>query len=78
MYSATAVDPHDEEGKIRIRFETLSQRLQKINVDILHKSTNNFYLQSTVVQPETGELGCFVFDELERLKTLDMSTFFKR
>lgn len=67
-----------EEAKIRIKFETLSQRLNKINVDILHKNSSTYYLQSKQSLPSTGELGCFLLDELNRLKTHDISAEFKK
>lgn len=68
----------DEEGKIRIRFESLSKRLNKINVDILHKEPDSYHLQTTLEAPDTGALGCFTFDEFELLKTSDNSVAFKR
>jgi hypothetical protein len=71
-------EPSENEGKNRVRFENLSKRLQKVNVDILHKKPESVYLMTKVVTPETGEYGCFLQDEVERLKTLDTSHSFKR
>eukprot|EP01031_Cornospumella_fuschlensis_P036408 gene36408-44162_t len=60
----------DLDGKIRIRFESLSQRLNKVNVDIYHKDVaSSFHLQESLAAPDTGALGCFLLDELELLKT---------
>jgi hypothetical protein len=75
-YAAKTVNP--EEGKIRIRFETLSKRMSRINVDIIHKKTDSFSLQDTRVTPDSGDMGCFLLDEIERLKTLDTSPMFKK
>ena len=69
-------DPN--EGKIRIRFENLSKRLQRINVDILHKKPESFSLQENITTPDTGEMGCFLLDELDQLKTIDISSSFKK
>lgn len=68
----------DSEGKQRIRFENLSRRLNKINVDILHKEPENYHLQPTLAAPDAGSLGCFMLDEFELLKTSDNSVPFKR
>lgn len=70
--------PVEEDGKIKIRFETISRRLNNVNVDILHKRTDNYYLQSHIDRPEHGDSSCFFADELERIKTLDSSKSFKR
>lgn len=77
--SAITLGLNNSEGTNRIRFENLSQRLQKINVDILHKVHDN----STVLQvnnndPDSGSLGCFFQDELEQLKKLETSSHFKK
>jgi len=68
----------ENDGKTRIRFENISKRLQKVNVDILHKKPESVYLNATRETPDAGEVGCFLQDEMERLKTLDMSPPFKR
>lgn len=69
---------HDEDGNIRIRFENLSRRLNKINVDILHKEPESYHLQATLATPDAGALGCFTLDEIELLKTSDNSPSFKK
>jgi len=67
------------DSKNRIRFETISERLQKINVDIVHKTDVSGSLNLvTSKTPETGSLGCYFQDELELYKTLDISSDFKR
>lgn len=67
----------DSDGKIRIRFESLSQRLNKVNVDIYHKDVaTSFHLQETLTTPDTGALGCFILDEFELLKTSESSPAF--
>ncbi len=76
--NSTKSFPTETNGKVRIRFETLSQRLQRINVDIHHKNPESFALREDVISPDGGELGCFLADELERLRTLDTSSNFKR
>lgn len=76
MYAAQSVD--DDEGKIRIRFEKLSKRLRKINVDILHKESDAYHLQATIQAPDHGELGCFTYDELELTKTSDLTKTFRK
>lgn len=70
--------PAEQDGKIKIRFESVSKRLTHVNVDILHKKTDNYYLQSNVEKPEQGDNSCFFADELERIRTLDSSASFKR
>ncbi len=82
MHSVAKVIPESgdgpNDGKIRIRFENLSKRLQRVNVDILHKRPESFSLQENIATPDTGDLGCFLLDELDRLKTLDTSPAFKK
>lgn len=75
-YAAKTIDP--EEGKIRIRFETLSKRMSRIDVDIIHKKADSFSLQENRITPDTGDMGCFFLDEIERLKTLDTAPTFKK
>jgi hypothetical protein len=75
-YAAKTIDP--EEGKVRIRFESLSKRLSKIDVDIVHKKTDSFSLRGTQATPDSGEMGCFFLDEIERLRTLDTAPAFKK
>lgn len=65
-------------GNNRIRFETLSERLQKVNIDILHQTSNVGSLQTTQVAPDSGELGCFLQDELEQSKKLETSRHFRK
>lgn len=67
--------PVEENGKIRIRFESLSHRLHRINVDIAHKRPESFSLSAE--KPDEAS-GCFLRDELERVKTIDTSPSFKR
>ena len=67
------------DSKNRLRFETISERLQKIHVDIVHKTDISGSLNLvTSKTPETGSLGCYFQDELELYKTLDTSGDFKR
>lgn len=65
--------------KIRIKFETLSKRLSKLNVDIIHTQPENYNLQEvSEFHKDLGDYGCFTAQELERLRTLDTSQWFKR
>lgn len=77
MYSQSS-RATEEDGKIKIRFESVSRRLNHVNVDIIHKKPDSYYLQSHVAIPEHGDNSCFFADELERIRTLDSSTSFKR
>eukprot|EP01032_Pedospumella_encystans_P036266 gene36266-41027_t len=65
-------------GANRIRFEKLSERLQKVNIDILHKVNTVGALQTTEAVPDSGELGCFFQDELEQAKKLETSRPFRK
>jgi hypothetical protein len=65
-------------GNNRIRFEKLSERLQKVNVDILHHVSNVGSLQTTQDAPDSGELGCFFNDELEQCRKLETSRHFRK
>jgi hypothetical protein len=65
-------------GNNRIRFETLSERLQKVNIDILHQASTVGSLQTTQVAPDSGELGCFFLDEIEQCKKLETSRHFRK
>jgi hypothetical protein len=61
------------QSKKRIRFESISQRLQNINVDILHKVS-----VKTESKPDSGELGSLFQDELENCKKLETMKNFRR
>lgn len=65
-------------GNNRIRFETLSERLQKVNIDILHSTTHVGALQTSAGDPDAGELGCFFNDELEQCKKMETSRYFRK
>ena len=63
----------------RIRFESLSERLKNVNVDIIHRVRAEGSLKDVSnVAPETGNMGCFFQDELEQLKRLETSKQFWR
>jgi hypothetical protein len=75
-------DEHDYESKlpdkIRIKFKTLSKRLQQLNVDVIHTQPENYNLQEiSQFHKNLGDFGCFTAQELERLRTLDTSQWFK-
>lgn len=62
-----------------IRFENLSQRLQKVNVDVVHRVHATGSLDTGLsAAPSTGSLGCHFQDELEQRKDLDTASQFKR
>jgi hypothetical protein len=66
-------------GANRLRFEKLSQRLQRINIDVVHRVHAKGSLDLSVSKkPETGDLGCHFQDELEQCKELDTASEFKR
>jgi hypothetical protein len=75
--SGIVIGLNSTEGKNRLRFETLSERLQKVNIDILHQVRKPVSLLATAA-PDTGELGCFFQDELEQCRKLDTSRDFRR
>jgi hypothetical protein len=63
----------------RVRFANLSQRLSKVNVDIVHRVRGHGSLDLHHSKtPSTGSLGCHFQDELEHCKTLDTASHFKR
>ncbi len=82
--SGTRLHDDEDEGpelpdKIRIKFETLSKRLQKINVDVIHQRPDNYNLEEiSPFHKDVGEYDCFLWQELIRLRTLDTSLAFKR
>ena len=63
----------------RVRFANLSQRLSRVNVDVVHRTRaqGSLDLHHSAV-PTTGPLGCHFQDELELRKTLDTASHFKR
>lgn len=77
--AAITIGLNNTEGNNRIRFENLSQRLQRINVDILHKVRDaSSALEANNDKPDTGALGCFFQDELEQLRKLETAAHFKK
>ena len=64
------------ESKNRLRFQTISERLSRVNVDVVHKIRQTGALDEEV--PDTGTQGCFFQDELERCKDFDSTSYFKR
>lgn len=77
--SVITIGLNNTEGTNRIRFENLSQRLQKINVDILHKvRDDSVVLKANTKAPDSGALGCYFQDELEQMKRLETAPHFKK
>ena len=77
--SVITIGLNNSESTNRIRFENLSQRLEKISVDILHKvRDDSVVLKANVNTPDSGSLGCFFQDELEQMKRLETSPHFKK
>jgi hypothetical protein len=64
-------------GANRLRFEKFSKRVQKVNVDVVHKVRSNAVALDSVV-PDSGNFGCYFQDQLEQCKNLDSSSIFKR
>lgn len=66
-------------GRNRLRFQGLSQRLQGVDIDIVHRvrprGNHDISMNPT---PETGEKGCYLQDELERCKDLETTSSFKK
>lgn len=63
----------------RLRFENLSQRLRKVNVDVVHRVRKANNLDGTIAAaPDTGAKGCHFQDELEQVKELYCSSVVKR
>lgn len=66
------------EGQNRFRFQRLSDKLQNIHVDVVHRVKQTGSLDATVSVPDSGSQGCFFQDELENLKDLNLTSHFKR
>ena len=64
------------ESNNRFRFEKLSERLSRVNVDVVHKVQQSGALGATI--PDSGSEGCYFQDELEQCKDLDLTSHFKR
>ena len=63
----------------RIRFSNLSERLQRVNIDVIHRVRSGGSLDiHQSVAPSTGTLGCHFQDELENCKSLETNSYFKR
>jgi len=67
-------------GSNRIRFESFSQKLQRVDVDVVHRvrHANGGMDSSSMDTPFSGDHGSFFFDELERIKSLDSTANFRR
>jgi hypothetical protein len=65
------------ESHNRFRFEKLSERLQNVDIDIVHRSSQIGTLGIANL-PETGQSGCYFQDELENLKELYLTPSFNR
>ena len=78
--STTVKGLNTSEGRNRIRFVNLSERLQQINVDVIHRVNQVGSLSNAGSDaiPEMGAKGCHFQDELERCKDLDLCAPFKR
>jgi U3 small nucleolar RNA-associated protein 20 len=64
------------ESKNRFRFEKISERLSRVNVDVVHKVRQVGTLDAVI--PDSGSQGCYLQDELERCKDFDLTSYFKR
>ena len=71
---STVVNKTD--GNNRLRFESLSQSLQKANIDIVHRATSDLAFKA--ISPSSSILGCHFFNELEEAKRLECASLFKR
>eukprot|EP01041_Mallomonas_annulata_P001346 gene1346-2596_t len=67
------------EGPNRFRFSRKSDRIKKIDIDVIHRvRTKKTFDVCHSTAPETGDKGCFFQDELERCREHDSSTIFRR
>ena len=64
--------------KKRIRFETVSQRLENINVDILHRTTSASITKASDLRTDGPIIECFFQHELNEYRKLEKSTKFLR
>ena len=69
-------------GSNRFRFEKLSERLQKVNVDIIHRASKE-NIDLIGPKPENDKEstvfnGCFLLDHLTQFKQLDSTLHFQR
>jgi hypothetical protein len=76
--ASITIGVNKSESSNRIRFQTLSQRLQNVNVDILHKAPQQVSLDPKILLPDSGQMGCFFLDELEQCKKLETALHFQR
>ncbi len=67
------------DGKNRFRFAKKSERIQKLDIDIIHRVRAKRTLDVTSLNaPTSGEKGCYLQDELERCKEHDSTSTFRR
>ena len=62
----------ERDGEGRLRFVSWSQRLQSIDVDVVHRVKDRHVNDDA--SPDTGSKGCHLQDELERCKDLETSS----
>jgi hypothetical protein len=66
-------------GRNRLRFRSLRDRIQEVDIDVMHRVRSDGYLDVSLNKaPETGAGGCFFQDELERCKEMETTSSFKR
>jgi hypothetical protein len=66
-------------GENRLKFRKLSQRIEEIDIDIIHRVRPQGNLNTTLApNPSNNEIGCYLQDELDRCRELDTSTNFRR
>lgn len=79
MATSVTLGVNTTESSNRIRFEKLSQRLQKIDVDIVHKAQReNLYLDNGTKLSSTQKFACYFQDELDQCSKLETSQHFRR
>lgn len=69
---------NETEGANRMRFESLSERLRKVHVDIIHRVVPSVHGDGDKVSPRKGDNGSFFQDQLEQCKELDVTSHFRR
>ena len=77
--SAITIGVNHSSSSKRIRFQKLSQRLQLVNVDIIHRVKDESLIQGNQsISDKYGVITCYFSEELEELKRLDTTQHFKR
>lgn len=69
---------NNSEGKNRIRFESLSERLQKIHVDVLHDYNSMSSRKFSLMNSLKDTMDSYFLAELEEIIKIETSPVFRR